>query len=66
MEIIMNAGDRVKLVKAVGVYPSGCKGIVDSVGHNRVNVTVDEDENGFTIEPKVPLPLSSKNSFVVI
>jgi hypothetical protein len=63
----MKHGDRVKLVKPVGVYPSGCKGIVDSVGSDGyADVTLDENEHGNSISPLVPLPPSPKSSFVVM
>ncbi|GEM_PF-4790392 len=60
----MRAGDRVKLVSAVGLYEAGSKGIVNNVGGDGyVNVTLDEDENGNSLEPPVPLPPSPKHKF---
>lgn len=60
----MITGDRVKLLRAVGVYPAGCKGIVDHVGGDGyIDVSLDENEQGNVISPPVPLPPSSKSAF---
>lgn len=63
----MNIGDRVRLVRNVGVFPTGCKGVVSYIGGDGyVNVSLDEDEDGNEITPPVPLPPAPKNKFLVI
>lgn len=60
----MNKGDRVKLLLSVGVYPAGCKGIVEDVGGDGyIDVSLDENEQGNAISPPVPLPPSPKSVF---
>lgn len=62
----MIKGDRVKLLRAVGVYPAGCKGIVEDVGGDGyTDVSLDENEQGNAISPPVPLPPSPKSAFEV-
>ncbi len=56
--------DRVKLLRAVGVYPAGCKGIVKNVGTDGfIDVLLDENEQGHAISPPVPLPPAPKSTF---
>jgi hypothetical protein len=60
----MITGNRVKLLYAVGVYPAGCKGIIDHVGGDGyIDVSLDENEQGNAISPPVPLPPSPKSTF---
>lgn len=60
----MKIGDRVKLLRAVGIYPAGCKGVVDYVGGDGyLDVSLDENERGNAITPVVPLPPSPKDVF---
>lgn len=62
----MITGDRVKLLRSVGVYPAGCKGIVEHVGGDGyIDVSLDENEQGNAINPPVPLPPFPKSSFGV-
>jgi hypothetical protein len=62
--MIMNKGDRVKLLRAVGIYPAGCKGVVDHVGGDGyLDVSLNENEQGKAINPVVPLPPSPKDAF---
>lgn len=60
----MFKGNRVKLLRAVGGYPAGCKGIVEHVGTDGcIDVSLDENEKGNAISPPVPLPPSPKSAF---
>ena len=63
----MNTGDRVKVVKSIGLYSTGCEGIVDSVSTDgSVNVSLDKDETGAAISPPEPMPPVPADHYQVI
>ncbi len=62
----MNIGDRVRLVKSLGLYTPGCEGVVDSVSDESVNVSLVKDESGNAISPAAIMPPATADHFQVI
>jgi hypothetical protein len=62
----MNPGDRVRLVRSIGLFSPGCEGVVDSVLNWLVNVSLDKDELGNEISPPVIMPPATPDHYIVI
>lgn len=53
----MNEGDRVRLVKSLGLFEAGSEGVVDSItSRGSVNVSLDKDSAGNAITPPAIMP----------